>query len=120
MLVIYDAKLGVDCNLEGNLYEVGRKRNYNEITSIRGRIFTESSRPVKDLEIEVMYMSEDEYNKLMDMFLYSNDTLLISNTDDGKIYSNYFIKGDSFSLERKLNDKLKEYYYKGNITVWKR
>lgn len=120
MINIYDSSLGVDCNLDGVIKEVGRKRNYNEITSIRGKVFTESSRPVKDIDLEVVYMDEDDYNKLMDIFLYSNKNLIISDIDSGKIYSNYFIKGDTFSLERKIDDGNKVYYYKGNISIWKR
>ena len=120
MINIYDEELGISINLEGNLKEIARKINNNEIISIRGSRFSEKSRSVIDLDLNIKYISEEKYKQLQDIFLYSNSELYIENLDEGRIYKNYYIQGDTLSLDKYEDYENEKYYYKGGISLFKR
>ncbi len=120
MIRVTDKNIGVSVNFEGSIKEIARKINHNEIISIRGRRFSESSRGVTDLETRIEFLSEDDYGRLQDIFLLSNEKLEIEDLDTGKIYIDYYISGDSLSLDRQEDFMEKIYYYKGGITLFKR
>ena len=117
---IYDEELGVSINIEGSLKEVARKINSNEIVSIRGTRFSEKSRSVIDLDLTIKYINENNYRQLQDIFLYSINKLYIENLDEGTVYKNYYIQGDTFSLDKYEDYENEEYYYKGSISLYKR
>lgn len=120
MIYIYDEDLGTTVTLEGYLEETMRKRNFNEITTIRGGMISEHSRGVKDLTLNITYITESEYKKLQDIFLYSNERLYIEDEDRGVPYNNYFIQGETLSLTEYEDFENQIYYYKGGITLYKR
>lgn len=120
MINIYDEELGIAIDIEGVLKEVARKINNNEIISIRGSRFSEKSRSVIDLDLTIKYISEDKYKQLQDIFLYSNNKLYIENLDEGKAYKNYYIQGDTLSLDKYEDYENEKYYYKGGISLYKR
>lgn len=120
MIRISDSNIGVAITFEGNIKEIARKINYNEIVSIRGRRFSESSRGVTDLDAKIEFLSEDDYGKLQDIFLLSNKKLEIEDLDTGKIYMDYYISSNSLSLDRYEDFIEKIYYYKGGLTLFKR
>lgn len=120
MIRITDKNIGITISFEGELREKATRINHNEIISIRGRRFSESARSVIDLEAKIEFLSDDDYNKLQDIFLLSNKALEVEDLDTGKIYVNYYIIGDSLSLDRYEDFIEKIYYYKGGITLQKR
>lgn len=120
MIEIEDITLGIVVNLDGKIKETPRKVNYQEIVSIRGVRFTEQARGVIDLSLDITYIDEDNYKKLQDIFLYSNNSLSIENLDKGKMYKNYYIQGDSMSLDEYEDIDNQVYYYKGTLILNKR
>lgn len=120
MIRISDNNIGVSVVFEGDIKEISRKINYNEIISIRGKRYTESSRGVTDLESTIDFLSESDYKKLQDIFLLSNISLEIEDLDTGKIYMGYYITGDTLSLDRYEDFMEKIYYYKGGLSLYKR
>lgn len=120
MIRITDNRIGVQILFEGKIKEVSKKINFNELTSIRGGRFTESVRGVKDLEVTINYIAENDYNRLQDIFLLSNNSLEVENIDTGKIYVGYFIAGDTISLDEYEDYENKNYYYKGGLNLYKR
>ena len=81
---------------------------------------SEKSRSVIDLDLTIKYISEDKYKQLQDIFLYSNNKLYIENLDEGKAYKNYYIQGDSMSLDEYEDIDNQVYYYKGTLILNKR
>lgn len=120
MISIYESNMDILINIEyGSIQKTPKKRNYNEITSLKGVVFQEFSRGVIDLTITIDYMSEEDYEKLELVFLNSVDKLVIEEYDTGKIYNNYMIQGDSLSLTSQENYSTGELYYKGNLVLYR-
>ena len=120
MIIVYDSMLGIEVELEGSVKETPKKINYSEITTIRGSVFSESSRGVINLSLTIDYITEEDYYRLTDIFLYGNNSLLIEDLDTGRTYKNYFIQGESLSLDRMVDYDSKTYYYKGGLNIFKR
>lgn len=117
MINIFDDTLGLSVTLEGKIKEIPKKINHNEIISIQGFRFTEMSRGVIDISLDIIYINETNYRTLQDLFLYSKGTLIIENLDRGQVYKNYYIQGDTINLDEYENLEEQEYYYKGNILL---
>lgn len=120
MIYIYDEKKNIYFSFDGKINENLNKRGYNEIMSIRGQYFQEYTRGVIDLSITIEYMSEESYDNFKKIFLTSTNNLYIENDSDGKVYNKYYIKGDSYSFDKKENASTNEFYYEGSITLNKR
>lgn len=120
MIRILCEDIGTQVLCKGKIKGVLRKLHFNEIVSIKGGRFTESVRGVKDLEVTVDYMSEEDYEKLQDVFLFSNTKLEIEDIDTGKIYVSYYIGGDTLTLEQHEDYINRNYYYKGGFSLLKR
>lgn len=120
MIQIYDSTLGITLTFQGKIKEIAKKMNYNEVTSIYGRRFSESVRKVIDLETTIEFLDELSYKKLQDIFMFSNGELEIHNIDTGKMYRGYIIGGDSLSLDEFEDFDNKILYYKGGLLLNKR
>ena len=120
MIYISDIKNNIYISLDGQINEELNKRGYNEITSTRGVCFQEHIRGVININIDVNYIDEKNYNKLKLMFLTSNSELYIEDDDTGSVYNKYIIKGDTLSFSKNQDVENKKYYYKGNLLLNKK
>lgn len=120
MIYIYDKQNNIYVSLEGTIKEDLEKRGHNEIMSTRGIYYHEQIRGVVNISISISNMSEKDYNKLKLIYLNSTSDLYIEDDDTGAVYSKYFIKGNTLSFEKYEDVDLKNYFYKGNITLNKR
>lgn len=120
MIYIYDRLNNIYVGFEGIISEDLNKRGYNEVISTRGYKYQEQIRGVVNINIEILYMSSEDYKKLKIIFLNSTSDLYIEDDDTGTVYSKYCFKGDTLSLTKNENLEAREYYYKGNISFDKR
>lgn len=117
MIKITEEKLGLNIVLDGDIKEIPTKINHNEIISIYGFRFTESARSVIDIQVNISYLDEQGYKDLQDIFLYSRGNIIVENLDKGRIYKNYYINGNTMSLDEYEDMELRNYYYKGTLLL---
>lgn len=120
MIYIYDKKNNTHISLEGEIKEDINKRGYTEIMSTRGLCFQEHTRSVIDVNIDIRYLSNEDYNKLKLLFMTSKSSLFLEDDDTGSIYSDYIFKGSSLSLSKEQDYDNKVYYYKGTLSLMKK
>lgn len=117
MIHIKDNKLNLDIYFDGSIKEISSKKGYTKITSTRGVDFTEHIRGVINLQITIDYLTKEDYEKLKLMFFNSSSGLLINEDTTSKTYSNYYIDGETLSLDSYEDYINKIYYYKGGISL---
>ncbi|MGL6098477.1 MAG: hypothetical protein ACRC0G_02510 [Fusobacteriaceae bacterium] len=111
---------GVSVVLEGRVAIAPTLRGLVSTTTALGAEKTESIRGVVNISISVKYITEENFENLTTMFLTANNNISIEDTNRGKYYSNYYITGESMSLEEKEDIQNNAYYYVGGINLNKR
>lgn len=120
MIYLYDEMNNITVQFNGRIKENLTKRGYNTVTSTRGEEFQEYIRGVINLNIEIIYMTEEEYENFKLVFLNSTSSIYVEDDTTGKVYKNYNIQGDSYSFDKDEDYDTKSYFYKGNITLNKK
>ncbi|MGL4210808.1 MAG: hypothetical protein ACRCRT_04600 [Cetobacterium somerae] len=118
-MIIFKSKTSnIDVSFGGTIKINPRKIGFNKVETIYGENKVESIRLVIDLEVNIEYLDDSDYYKLMVLF-GGNCVIDIEDLDTGDYYTDYMIDGDVLSLERKEDIKQKRYYHKGSIRVMK-
>lgn len=120
MIIISDKLTGLSCQLEGKFKRTPTKRGYSEKMSNEGEMLGESIRAVIDLSLTIEKISQTDYDNLEKIFLTGNSRLDITDDSRAVEYNNYYIQGESFSLEEKEDYDTKTYYYTGGLIIKKR
>lgn len=118
--MIYIRSNNYTIELEGKIKRLPSLRGYNVIETVNGKMKSEKTRGVVNLNINIMYINEDEYNKLETLFLTRNNKIDIEDVEKGIYYTNYYIDSDMLDLEEKEDMSTYGYYYVGNLKFSKR
>lgn len=118
MITLKDLTTGNELTLGGSIKPIPRKVGFNKVETIYGERKLESIRLLIDLELTIDYLHENDYFNITAMFGQGNG-LDIEDGDIGDFYTGYAIDGEYLDLEKKLDIKRKNYYYKGTISLIK-
>ena len=110
----------ISVEFEGKIKQTPTKRGHVSSTSIYGEELSEYTRGVINLSITIEYISESEYQNLIDLFFDYNDSIDVEDKSRGNLFKNYYITGDSISLTEAEDLINKVYYYTGSITMNRR
>lgn len=105
---------------EGSIKLIPTKRGLSKTTTNVGLEKTEFVRGVVNLRITIDYMTEDDYEKLITVFISSNNGVDIKDMNRGRYFSNYYIDGETIEFDEKEDVKNNTYYYIGGIQLNKR
>ena len=111
---------GINIILDGKIKRTPALRGYNSIETVRGVVKTEHTRGVVNIDIDITHIDHYNYEKLEVLFLSKNNKLEIEDIDRGVIYTNYYITGESLTLDEKEDLINCEYYYTGLLRLSKR
>lgn len=116
MIKLETTSLG--CELKGVITTTVTKRGYNSVETIYGQEKQEYTRGVINITLTVNYMSDDNYEKLFDIFLSGNE-ISISDVTQGGEYIDYIISGETLNLVKNVDFEKRQYYYSGSIELHK-
>lgn len=116
MIKLETTSLG--CELKGQIKTTATKRGYNSVQTIYGQEKQEYTRGVINISLTVDYISDDNYEKLLDIFLSGNETS-ISDVVQGGEYVDYIISGETLNLVKNVDFEKRKYYYSGTIELHK-
>ncbi|MGL6101210.1 MAG: hypothetical protein ACRCZ9_11710 [Fusobacteriaceae bacterium] len=111
---------GIEVRIDGAITAIPTVRNQVTTTTVFGSEKTESVRGVINISVRVECITEDDYDKLITLFLVANNRVDVEDMDRGKFYSNYYITGESIQFEEKEDVKNNAYYYVGGMNLNKR
>lgn len=111
---------GITVTFDGNIRLVPTKRGLVKTSTAVGLDKTEYVRGVVNLNITIKYMTEDDYNKMITMFISDNNSIDIEDTSRGRYYSRYYIDGETLELEEAEDIENNTYYYFGGVQLNKR
>ncbi|MGL6167451.1 MAG: hypothetical protein ACRC0Y_04090 [Fusobacteriaceae bacterium] len=110
---------GVSLEFDGKISRLPSKRGLSVVETNLGVEKSESIRPVVNLEISVLYISEEDYYKLESIF-FTSTYVDIEDSSRGVYYSKYYISGDRIQLEEREDVVSNTYFYVGGIQLNKR
>ena len=102
----------------GTLTKIPTLRGTNVTTSINQVKQKTSIRGLMEYTINIVKMEQEEYDKMINMFLYDGEFSIID-TERNFEGNKYFIEEDTFSLAEIEDKKRKCYYYSGSFKVTK-
>lgn len=105
---------------DGSIKRVPAKRGLSKTTTNVGLEKTEFVRGVVNLHITIDYMTEDDYEKLITVFISSNNKIDIEDMNRGRYFSNYYIDGETLEFDEKEDIEYNTYYYIGGMQLNKR
>ncbi len=120
MFIVTDKTTGITISFEGAVNRIPTKIGANEVETNLGARKQEHVRAVVDLSIRIDNIPSEDYDNLEKIFMVSNNSLDIEDTDRGKYYSNYYISGTTLQLEEHEDTQNNTYYYMGGIQLAKR
>lgn len=120
MFILKDNKTGINVYFKGKINRRPSKIGSVKIETNLGGRKTEHTRAVVDLSIRVDYMSMEDYDNLEKIFMVSNNSIDIQDTDKGRYYSKYYISDDTLEFEEYEDIENNTYYYIGGFQLSKR
>ncbi|MGL5098745.1 MAG: hypothetical protein ACRC6B_01710, partial [Fusobacteriaceae bacterium] len=99
-MVYLKSNNGITVELDGRIARIPSKRGMVVVETNLGGEKSESIRPVVNLSVSVLHITEAEYFKLENMFFTSN-YIDIEDSNKGVYYTKYYISGDGLLFEEK-------------------
>lgn len=113
MLIIESEGIKIEC--EGHTKIVPMKKNYQTQETIYGEDITSFTRVVRNVTVVINLLYEEDYEKLVDIFSYHNQSITVRDTARNFYSTNLFIAGETIELEEFTNLSDLNFCYRGTL-----